>query len=285
MVAEPHPFQSPRPLVLRPRRLGPGWLATRRVRLDPRRHPSISVPAQLSALVRAAPTGERGPREWRALPHSKQRRPGDQGPGARSAGAPDITRAGATAELAELERLSPRLDAAAGRRSGHGIRTAFLALRVASALGLRDTEHRDLLHAALLKDLRSLPEGAETTMADATDQLLGATEPSDDVLLALSALEERWDGRGPAGYRERAIPLSARILAVAEAAEVAAGEGGAKQAERTLRTSRGRALDPEVVDLLLDMGRLGLWRELDAPTLEVAAASWTVRPAPALPMA
>jgi HD-GYP domain-containing protein (c-di-GMP phosphodiesterase class II) len=85
---------------------------------------------------------------------------------------------------------------------------------------------------------------------------------------AIHAMRERWDGRGePLGIRGPEIPLAARILAVAEAAALYAHRRGARAAERTLRRRRKRWYDPDLVDLLLGMVKLGLWRELAAPDL------------------
>ncbi|MDQ3871739.1 MAG: HD domain-containing protein, partial [Chloroflexota bacterium] len=84
----------------------------------------------------------------------------------------------------------------------------------------------------------------------------------------IHALHERWDGRGePLGLHGPAIPLAGRIMAVAEGAALYVRRGGPRAADRMLRRRRKRWYDPEIVDLLLGMARLGLWRELRAPDL------------------
>ena len=91
---------------------------------------------------------------------------------------------------------------------------------------------------------------------------------------AIHALRERWDGRGePLGVQGPEIPLAARILAVAEGAALYVHRRGPRAAERMLRQRRRRWYDPELVDLVLGMGKLGLWRELLAPDLPARAVA------------
>jgi putative nucleotidyltransferase with HDIG domain len=91
---------------------------------------------------------------------------------------------------------------------------------------------------------------------------------------AVHALRERWDGRGePLGNRGHEIPIAARVVAVAEGAALFAERAGQRGAERALRGRRRSAYDPELVDLLLGMGRLGLWRDILASNLESRALS------------
>jgi hypothetical protein len=80
---------------------------------------------------------------------------------------------------------------------------------------------------------------------------------------AVEASGERWDGRGgPDRLAGESIPLLARIVAVASAADDLVMRVGPQTAERLLRLRRGHSLDPELTSLALEMGRLGLWREL-----------------------
>jgi putative nucleotidyltransferase with HDIG domain len=91
---------------------------------------------------------------------------------------------------------------------------------------------------------------------------------SDSVCETIVGLDERWDGRGePAGLRGGEIPLAARIVAVADAAETFRARYDEKAAERMLRSRRRSWYDPEIIDVLLGMARFGLWQELVAPDL------------------
>jgi putative nucleotidyltransferase with HDIG domain len=89
---------------------------------------------------------------------------------------------------------------------------------------------------------------------------------------AIHAMDERWDGRGePIGNRGHEIPLAGRILAVAQGAAAFAERIGPRAAEKALRARRKGAYDPDLVDLLLGMGRLGLWGDLLASNVDTRA--------------
>jgi hypothetical protein len=72
-----------------------------------------------------------------------------------------------------------------------------------------------------------------------------------EVLEALGAAYERWDGRGwPGDLEGDAVPLAARIASAAEYLEVASRVGGADAARRLARDWRGGQFDPAVSDLV-----------------------------------
>ena len=78
---------------------------------------------------------------------------------------------------------------------------------------------------------------------------------------AIHALDEHWDGSGyPRGLKGEAIPLLARILAVAQHLDVFASERNPKLAMKVLRERRGRWFDPQLVSLVGDLDDTGeLW--------------------------
>jgi putative nucleotidyltransferase with HDIG domain len=91
---------------------------------------------------------------------------------------------------------------------------------------------------------------------------------SDSVCETIVGLDERWDGRGePAGLRGGEIPLAARIVGVARATETFRARYDERAAEKMLRSRRRSWYDPDVVEVLLGMIRLGLWRDLEGPDL------------------
>lgn len=79
----------------------------------------------------------------------------------------------------------------------------------------------------------------------------------------IASMHEWWDGSGePHGRSGSAIPLGARILAVANAFETVVGghgrgDSGLRAAVTAVIEQRGQAFDPDVVDCLLDSLRLG----------------------------
>ena len=75
---------------------------------------------------------------------------------------------------------------------------------------------------------------------------------SEATAAAIRSLDEHWDGRGmPDGLRGEEIPLLARILCLAQTAEIFHAAGGVDAARRVARKRRGRWFDPALVDALL----------------------------------
>ena len=76
-------------------------------------------------------------------------------------------------------------------------------------------------------------------------------ELSEEVLAALGAAYEMWDGKGWPGELEGdAIPLAARLAQLGEFVEVANRVGGVEGAHALVRERRGRQFDPALCDLL-----------------------------------
>lgn len=295
------------------------WLARRSVRLDPRRHPSISGSAAVSHLLQVAgPWTERSTLQRVLPPRGAQLvTPADDHVGrplpvlrsrplkARSMAAERLVTARRRARTLDLlAALSTGLDLADGHYEGHAQRTAYLALRLAGSHGASSDERSTLLYGALLKDAGESAEAAfrslDTIRRDPLRSRVTQTQPvlarraarglevarqlgmPESVGIAIHTLRERWDGRGgPEGLAHEAIPVVGRILAIAEGAEIGLRANGIKGAERVLRSRRGSWYDPSLVDLMLSMGKLGLWRELPAdgtaPSLRILEPVHLVR--------
>ena len=88
---------------------------------------------------------------------------------------------------------------------------------------------------------------------------------SAETSAAIRSLDEHWDGRGqPDGLHGEQIPLLARLLCLAQTAEVFHAEGGVKAVRGVARRRRGRWFDPTVVDALLRVcGDRPFWRSLE----------------------
>jgi HD-GYP domain-containing protein (c-di-GMP phosphodiesterase class II) len=82
-------------------------------------------------------------------------------------------------------------------------------------------------------------------------------ELPEEVIEALGAAYERWDGRGwPGRLSGEAVPLASRIAQVAEFVEVANRMGGAEAAKQLARERRGKQFDPAVADVVANEGDL-----------------------------
>ena len=85
------------------------------------------------------------------------------------------------------------------------------------------------------------------------------------VQVALRHLYERWDGKGlPGDLRGEQIPLPARVMQVAQDADIAWQRGGVAVARRTVRSRAGSGLDPRVAAAFLSLGDQ-VYAGLDTP--------------------
>ena len=73
----------------------------------------------------------------------------------------------------------------------------------------------------------------------------------DEVLEALGAAYERWDGHGwPDGLRGEAVPVASRLATLAEFVEVAHRLGGVDAAKRLARKPAGKQFDPMLAEVM-----------------------------------
>jgi HD-GYP domain-containing protein (c-di-GMP phosphodiesterase class II) len=85
---------------------------------------------------------------------------------------------------------------------------------------------------------------AHCEVGDALARRMGV---ADDVRFGLLAVFERWNGKGIGGLRGEAIPLAARILHVAKAADLACRRGGPEASVEGVRHQSGTSFDPDLV--------------------------------------
>ena len=167
--------------------------------------------------------------------------------------------------LLQLRRLARRIEASFPEHFGHGARTAHYALLIAKSIGLAEEQVTDLHYAALLHDigLLTLPAWLFNEAAPLTldEYVLVQSHPREGAALLsphqflskaahlIAHHHERWDGAGyPYGLRGNYIPLSARILAIADVFDtIAARTESFQVALRTLRASSGSQFDPDLL--------------------------------------
>ena len=87
---------------------------------------------------------------------------------------------------------------------------------------------------------------------------------------AIRSMDEHWDGGGyPEGLKGQAIPVLARIIGVAQVAEIFAEQDGPEAALAVVRERRGRWFDPDLVKAFGDVAAdSALWQRVASSELE-----------------
>lgn len=216
--------------------------------------------------------------------------------------------------LAELTiALSLATDLGTGQPMEHGLRTCWLSMRTAEALGLDEETRSCVYYVALLRFLGCTSDASDTAALAGGDDIafnaamapmlmaqpgeamryfvrhlaedrpwhrrLGRvasalTDPAagrrslaghcevaarlgsrlglgEAACHALAHAYERWDGKGsPSGLAGGDIPIATRVVSVARDAELWARQAGWPAAIGVLNGRRGRAYDPQVIDVL-----------------------------------
>lgn len=179
--------------------------------------------------------------------------------------------------IGTVKVFSNLIELRSGRLLGHGRRVADTARRIGQQLGYDDAGLQELTVAGLLHDLGfiGLPDlmlNRPAARLDDEERKLYRQHPAqgEQLLMALDDMQgaaalirshhERWDGQGfPDGLQGTAIPLGARILALADAVD-AMRHGLTTEVQLNLYEARalvlrqrGQQFDPEVVDAFLQV--------------------------------
>jgi diguanylate cyclase (GGDEF)-like protein/putative nucleotidyltransferase with HDIG domain len=197
--------------------------------------------------------------------------------------------------LATTEALALAIDAKDHTGPNHLRRVQAYATGLARALGMPDDEVHAVKTAALLHDIGKLavPEHILAKPGPLTaeefqkvrihpqvgaDIIASVPFPYPVAPLILSH-HERWDGRGyPAGLKEDAIPLGARILCIVDYFDALTSDRpyhkaiSIDAALALIQQESGKALDPRVVDAFVDL----------LPQLRVEADRAEAAPRPAV---
>ena len=154
------------------------------------------------------------------------------------------------------------LDAHLNYHSGHGQRVAEYANRVGRELGLDDHRLQRLHFAALLHDIGMLKLDRNQPMNPRSCarhtvlgfRMLDRIRVWKDIAPVVHHHHEWWDGSGyPDGLSGEAIPLEARIVALADAFDSITSQTSYRiarsvdEAIREIRTGAGTQFDPTVV--------------------------------------
>ncbi len=174
--------------------------------------------------------------------------------------------------LATVEALATAIDARDQVGRGHVRRTQIYAVGIGEMLGLPEDEIRALRTGALLHDIGKLavpdhilnkpgrltPAEMEKIKIHAAvgASILESIGFSDPVIPTIKYHHESWDGTGyPEGLKAKKIPLTARILSVADAYDTLRGARpyraavSREEARRFLVNGAGSQFDPTIVDI------------------------------------
>jgi len=193
-----------------------------------------------------------------------------------------------TTRTAELHRERQKLlEAKDPYMRGHSARVADLAATIAHQLGLPDEQVEHVRVAGRLHDIGKIgtresvlnkegaltPEEFEHVKQHVVigSQILAPLSHLGDIMPAVRAHHERWDGTGyPDGLRGEAIPMAARILAAVEVYDALSTSRAyqekmtAEHAVQRMADLSGTVLDPAVYDALATVvGRRGTLVFLD----------------------
>ncbi len=160
------------------------------------------------------------------------------------------------------------------KTAGYSERVAQMAVFLASELGLKDQELKNIRRSALLQDIGKIgiPDSILNKPGPLTEDEYMAVrkhveyarvvlEPAPvfkPIVDIIVCHHERWDGLGyPAALKGEEIPLAARILSVAGVWDALLTDRADRpalpeaRAIQIMREQRGKAFDPEVVDAFL----------------------------------
>jgi len=175
-----------------------------------------------------------------------------------------------------LQALGTALDSRESESVGHSLRVAKYAVRLGRQMGLSQAQLRVLEQAAVLHDFGKIgiPDallrnrGTLTTEEEVVVRrhpeigyrILSGIKHLREAATVIRYHQERYDGSGyPGKFSGRQIPLGARIFAVAYALDGHTSDrpGTAalsfEGAREKIRSAAGAALDPELVDLFLQI--------------------------------
>jgi diguanylate cyclase (GGDEF)-like protein/putative nucleotidyltransferase with HDIG domain len=176
--------------------------------------------------------------------------------------------------LATVEALATAIDARDQMGFGHVRRTQIYAVALGEMLELSESDIQALNAGALLHDIGKLavpdhilnkpgrltPAELEKTKIHPSvgASILGKVDFSYPVVPTVKYHHECWDGSGyPDGLRGTEIPLTARILAVADAYDTLRGARpyrpaiSREEARKFILNGAGTQFDPKIVDLFL----------------------------------
>ena len=172
-----------------------------------------------------------------------------------------------------IRTLSMALDLVIDGANMHQMRTAVICKYISEKIGFDPLTQQYLLNAAFLHDIGAAPDHDERQRlaSPAQDELLGrgiyghaeiGWELLRDSLCfyteadAIRHHHDKWEGGNPSGCSGETIPLSSRIIHLADRIEVQINKEQPVLGQREgicgrIKTKKGKHFDPDVVDAFL----------------------------------
>ncbi len=193
--------------------------------------------------------------------------------------------AGEKEALSTIYALAATIEARDPYTYGHSRKVSYYAVTIAEALGLPSEKVAIVSTAALLHDIGKIGIADEVLnkTGKLSDQewelikshprlsatIVGHVPSLTPCLPAILHHQERWDGTGyPSGLKGEAIPLEARILAVADAFDAMTsprpyrGPLSYKEALEEMKRCSGSQFDPKLVEVFLPIALATVPEEL-----------------------
>ncbi|MBE7706600.1 MAG: HD domain-containing protein [Cyanobacteria bacterium SIG30] len=178
-----------------------------------------------------------------------------------------------------IKSIASALDAKDPYTHGHSVRVTLYALILSNALGLNDKELEEIETAGLLHDIGkiAIPQSILCKPGKLTDDEYKVMklhpENSERLIMSIKKLNgisswvkthhERWDGKGyPNGLRGEAIPLSARIIAIADTYDAMTSTRSYRQALshevaiEEIQKCAGSQFDPNLASKFIELGEI-----------------------------
>ena len=188
------------------------------------------------------------------------------------------------------QTMTMALDLALDGVSLHQRRTAIICSHMAQKLDLKLPEEQALLSAALMHDIGAASDSEERSKlanpvlaldmgrdiylhAENGYNLLKDSDPFSGIAEAVRHHHDRWSGGNPSGLSGAAIPLSARVIHLADRIEVNTQKTGpmlhnVERVQRVIKADAGDQFDPDLVDVFMDCSRKeGFWLDMTVPDL------------------
>ncbi|MDR2367270.1 MAG: HD domain-containing protein [Deltaproteobacteria bacterium] len=181
------------------------------------------------------------------------------------------------------------LDLAVDGVSLHQRRTAIICSHLAERLNLKLTDEHNLLSAALLHDIGAASSMEERQKlanpnlgwdrhdifnhAEKGYQLLVNSDTFLDIAEAIRYHHDNWNGNNPSGLVGPDIPLSARIIHLADRIEINTKKTGpilhnCARVQKLIQGGSGTSFDPDLVDIFMDCSvKESFWLDLTVPDL------------------